>query len=643
MYKFKEFLLENKFIILIIILSVFLKLWYPRQFFLNGDSSEFLLGGLEAIGDSSIENCAHTPPGTLGNFYYYLIGLPFIFYKSIFSPVLLGVFFNVLSVYVCYKIGNDFFSEKVGLISAFLYTTTTFSIILLRGSLYYSYITPFFSLTTFYFLLSVIIDNKSINIIPLTIVLFLSTHMHGVMLTLIPIVLIGIILYRPNIKFKYGFITLLIILLLTTFSFTGMAGTPEEHSLNTVLDSIPDMVLNFNDFVETFSNGLYSFSELFLDPAPGDYKFDSMSFYYSTITMLVLFVLGVITVVYRLFKTDERKKYAVLILIISYFFFLPFLIYSRIHISGWWGDIFPRYFVPIYPIVFLFISIFISEIYESMLNLKISRKLLISVFSILLVSIIVPQITTSNEYLSEERWCFSSWRLKLSEILINEYDISEFDVFEKNVNFLGFNSPDHGFCRDGLGILNYLDEEDKNSSRKENNVLILSDTIDEGKYVDIKENLEKGLNLSDVKDYNMFEVIEYEYDARECKKDCVIYTNYNYSNGIDLRVSYNRVNDSISFDINYSNVEPDDIELYFETGPLLHIDLESEVNEVGTEVNKYEDRYELLIDIEEIENIPNCNKVRKYFNTGVNILRFRLGSEEIDNKWPIDFITLYRD
>ena len=73
---------------------------------------------------------------SLGPLYYYMLAAPLLFAKdSINNPIIIIsiiALLNVFAVFLLYKLGKDFFSEKVGLIAAALLALSPWDILYSR-------------------------------------------------------------------------------------------------------------------------------------------------------------------------------------------------------------------------------------------------------------------------------------------------------------------------------------------------------------------------------------------------------------------------------------------------------------------------------------------------------------------------------
>jgi len=110
------------------------------------------------------------PASSVGGFFlgpiYYYFAAPFLFLAN-YNPVgpsVMVALFGIATVYLVYKLGKEFFSEKVGLAAAFLYAISPVAIVYSKSS-WNPNIVPFFSIVTLYLLYKGIARNKKLFLI----------------------------------------------------------------------------------------------------------------------------------------------------------------------------------------------------------------------------------------------------------------------------------------------------------------------------------------------------------------------------------------------------------------------------------------------------------------------------------------------
>lgn len=127
-------------ILLILLIGVFLRLnEIDKLLVFTGDQGRAYLGAVAIIrnGQFPVIGPQTSIPGVyLGPFFYYLIAVPLLLGNlNPVAPAILTSLLGVGAIYLVYRIGRDFFSERVGLLAAFLYASSPLAIIQSRISL----------------------------------------------------------------------------------------------------------------------------------------------------------------------------------------------------------------------------------------------------------------------------------------------------------------------------------------------------------------------------------------------------------------------------------------------------------------------------------------------------------------------------
>ncbi len=147
----------------IILLGAFLRLYKIKDYivFLGDEGRDALVvynilhGNLTLLGPTSSVGGFF-----LGPIYYYFMA-PFLFlsrYDPV-GPAVMVVLFGLLTIYLIYRIGKEFFSTNAGLISALLYAVSPIVIIYSRSS-WNPNVFPFFTLSSLLVLYKAVSKNK---------------------------------------------------------------------------------------------------------------------------------------------------------------------------------------------------------------------------------------------------------------------------------------------------------------------------------------------------------------------------------------------------------------------------------------------------------------------------------------------------
>ena len=191
-------------------------------FFMNSDSDRIIFESLRIVDEHDFFWNAQTVGSVTGPLYLYLISLPLVVSRNIYSPVVFVVVLNIIAVFLCYRLGKDYFGKTVGIISALLFATFPYSVLNFRGNLYNIYILPIFVLVFFHCFLSLIVRKRSIYIVPSFVVLWLSTQIHSIMFCFFPMAIATLLITRPGIKFVYILFTCLIVVMCCVQGFEGL-------------------------------------------------------------------------------------------------------------------------------------------------------------------------------------------------------------------------------------------------------------------------------------------------------------------------------------------------------------------------------------------------------------------------------------
>src|SRR5680860_6736 len=159
----KSFVIKNWLIILIIILSSFLRLYRIADYmtFLGDEGRDALVvynilhGKLTLLGPTASGGVFFLGP----IYYYFMAVFTLLFNYSPVGPSVMVALFGIATVYLVYKVTNDFFGEKAGIIASLLYASSPLVIAYSRSSWNPNPL-PFFSLLTLYFLYKAVLSNK---------------------------------------------------------------------------------------------------------------------------------------------------------------------------------------------------------------------------------------------------------------------------------------------------------------------------------------------------------------------------------------------------------------------------------------------------------------------------------------------------
>ena len=278
--------LEFAIITLILVVAAFLRLYKIDQYltFLGDEGRDVLIvKALLERGDVILIG----PPTSIGNMYlgplyYYLMALPlFVTGFNPVGPAIMVAVLGILTVWLVYFVGKQFFKTNVGLIAASLYAVSPVNIFYSRSS-WNPNPMPFFALLTFYSLWMAFEKKKPVWLLLTGISLAFALQMHYLGTLLLPIVglvwLIGFLINKKELNSKklLLFSSLGIIIFLTLMSplvffdlrhgfinynafkkfFFERQTTLNVNPLNSLIRIIPIFTKFFADFFTLKKEGL---------------------------------------------------------------------------------------------------------------------------------------------------------------------------------------------------------------------------------------------------------------------------------------------------------------------------------------------------------------------------------------------------
>ncbi len=392
MLKLKRFIFKNWAIVIILIISAFLRLYKIADYmtFLGDEGRDVLVvyeilhGKLTLLG----------PTASVGGFFlgpiYYYFMTPFLwlFNYDPVGPAIMVALFGIATVFLVYKVAKELFNQKVGLISSFLYAISPLVIAYSRSS-WNPNVVPFFSLLSLYFVYKALKKNSLKWFLICGLFLGIGLQLHYLMLFLITIILIYVlvselVLERKNsfskkasgIIKKYFFILIgLIIGWIPFLAFEIRHGFPNIQSiLNFVLKSGDtggnSQFLNsiYDVFFRLYARLVFSYPPL---ERLENYTKLTISAWQALVVLLGF--LSVVLLVYLLFKNLKNKdKFLGLNLL------LVWLVIGIFLFGFYKKSIYDYYFGFLFPLPFLLLGNFIYEFYSR-------SKSLIKVIPILLL------------------------------------------------------------------------------------------------------------------------------------------------------------------------------------------------------------------------------------------------------------------
>lgn len=315
---------------------------------------------------------------SLGPLYYYLLALPLVFTKdAISNPVsIISIIalLNVFAVFLIYRLGSEFFSEKVGLIAAVLLALSPWDILYSRFITTPNFL-PFFIIILMYSLLKIVIKRDYRYFIPLAISGALLLHFHLSVLFLAPAVGLILLLSKVELKPKYILACIVIFALALMPMFYYNVTNDSFSSLNFLSERLGEEFSRSEALVESFGIPLIVSSNYLGKYWLGDANiFSDFGRWFnlgSSVLIAGLFAFGMLYIARNFAK---KKTYGVL---------LDWVLIPIIIIALLGKNVSPHFFVIILPAMFLVIALALEHLTKR-----------ISLTYLLLAIIIVSNIFT---------------------------------------------------------------------------------------------------------------------------------------------------------------------------------------------------------------------------------------------------------
>lgn len=193
----------------------------------------------------------------LGPIYYYFM-LPFLWLWRLdpTGPAVMVALFGVVTIYLVFRVGRDFFSESVGLIAASLYAVSPLVIAYSRSS-WNPNLVPFFSLILVYFLWRVVACDKPKDLFWIGLSLGIGLQLHYLFIFLFGVVIFWFFIYGRKRRYLpyYGLGLLGLMLGFSPFlAFEIRKGFPNTVSIIKFLLAGKETGFNASIFLANLTN-----------------------------------------------------------------------------------------------------------------------------------------------------------------------------------------------------------------------------------------------------------------------------------------------------------------------------------------------------------------------------------------------------
>lgn len=388
MKNIKKEIIDHKFyylaVLILLICATLLRVWRIDQllgfYFDQGRDAlivdTILHGKLTLIGPTSgIEGIF------LGPFYYYFLAIGYFLGSG--NPVIASCWqtlFVILGLFITFLICRIYFSFRVGIFSLFL---MTFSFSQIKLDRWLSNPTPaimFAPLTALFLLLSLKIPNIFLSLATLSLGILLQLEASSSFIIVL-LTFLFIVIYRKK------FTLISVILALITFFLTLLPQILFELKHNFLITKLLLSFINGNVQTEnqstfqlptnpTFNNRLDLYSTTFLEKL-------KLNFDHNFSFLFVVFL--IISVIYVI---KNWSKPATKLLALWFYGSLIFFVFY----SGNYGSINSYYFIPVFPMFFIFSAL--------MLDWMFKYRLMQSAVILLMIFFVYDQIPMSLSYIS---------------------------------------------------------------------------------------------------------------------------------------------------------------------------------------------------------------------------------------------------
>ncbi|MBI5613859.1 glycosyltransferase family 39 protein [Candidatus Gottesmanbacteria bacterium] len=204
---------QSILLVAVLLLSAYLRLYKISEYMtFLGDEGRDVLIVKRMIVDHKFTLLG--PTASVGGFFlgpiYYYFMLPFLWLWNLdpTGPAVMVALFGILTVYLVYRIGKDFFDYRTGIIASLLYSLSPIVIAYSRSS-WNPNVVPFFATLLVYILFKYSQEQKNRYVCFAGICLGIGIQLHYLFTFLFPLVLLWVFLFRRRAFIKI-FVSLVI-------------------------------------------------------------------------------------------------------------------------------------------------------------------------------------------------------------------------------------------------------------------------------------------------------------------------------------------------------------------------------------------------------------------------------------------------
>ncbi len=316
------------------------------------------------------------PTASVGGFFmgpvYYYFMAPFLWLFKLdpTGPAVMVALFGIATVYLVYRVGKDFFNEKVGLIASFLYALSPITIAYSRSS-WNPNIVPFFAIIVIYFLWRVIARNEWKYLLWVGIALGIGLQLHYIFIFLIFTAIIWFCMLGRSIKHIHFYVLGVIGFLLGYSLFLAFEirhGFPNTQSIIRFVLEGKGTGFSYVTFFHTVTEVVFRlFGRLVLrlpeGVAWGNYPRWIITSWITSTNLFI--VISLLLVSFILYTYISRKKWTFIRLSVSRevylgcLLLLVWLIVPLVFFGLYQKAIYDYYFGILYPLPFLYVGIIV--------------------------------------------------------------------------------------------------------------------------------------------------------------------------------------------------------------------------------------------------------------------------------------------
>lgn len=369
MQKIKKFIVKNYatiLLVVILLIGAFMRLYRIDEYmvFLGDEGRDMLVAREILHGNFTLLG----PRASAGDFYlgpiYYYMIAPFLFitnYNAV-GPSIMVALFGVVTVYLVYRVGKEFFGTTSGLTASLLYAISPLVIIFSRSS-WNPNVLPFFSILTIYSTYKAVVQKNKWLFVLAGVLLGISVQLHYLALFLggvVGLFILGAEIFDKSKKTIFEKIGVLAKQYL--FTFIGFIIGFSPFLLFEVRHNFPNFrtIVNFIFFSGEVSSGS-NFTTIIGDvffrlfarlitqypTDPANYSKDLLSSWY-IFTLIIAFSTSAL-IFYQFVKSLKEKKNEHL----KYLVVIIWFVFGVLFFGLYKKSIYDYYFAFLFPVPFL--------------------------------------------------------------------------------------------------------------------------------------------------------------------------------------------------------------------------------------------------------------------------------------------------